>query len=145
MQRFRFVFPLFLMLTACANYVVTFNNVTISEPKPLYQPLEIPDENLRTCVSETVESQSVSRADDLETLSCSYAGITNLAGIQQFTQLTQIKLDHNNLVGIAPLLFLENLRLVDITGNSEVACREIAELKKLIGKDLLILDTCSRQ
>ena len=145
MQRFRFVFPLLLMLTACANYVVTFNNVTISEPIPLYQPLEILDENLRTCVSETVKSHSVSRADDLETLSCSFAGITNLAGIKQFTQLTHIKLDHNNLVGIAPLLFLENLRLIDITGNSEVACREIAELKKLIGKDLLILDTCSRQ
>jgi hypothetical protein len=26
-----------------------------------------------------------------------------------------------------------------------VACRDIAELKKLIGKDLLISDTCSRQ
>ncbi len=145
MQRFRFVFPFFLMLTACANYVVTFNNVTISEPKLLYQPLEILDENLRTCVSETIRSNSVTGADDLEMLSCSYAGITNLAGIQQFTQLTHIKLDHNNLVGIEHLLFLENLRLVDITGNSEVACREIAELKKLIGKDLLISDTCSRQ
>ncbi len=145
MQRFSFVFPLLLMLTACANYVVTFNNVMISEPKPLYQPLDIFDENLRTCVSETIRFQSVMGAGDLERLSCSYAGITSLAGIQQFTQLTHIKLDHNNLIGIEPLLSLENLRLVDITGNSEVACREIAELKKLIGKDLLISDTCSPQ
>jgi len=145
MQRFRFVFPLFLLLTACADYVVTLNNMTISEPKPLYQPLEIFDENLRTCVSETIRFHSVMGAGDLERLSCSYAGITSLAGIQQFTQLTHIKLDHNNLIGIEPLLSLENLRLVDITGNSEVACREIAELKKLIGKDLLISDTCSPQ
>ena len=145
MQRFRFVFPLSLLLTACADYVVTLNNMTISEPKPLYQPLEMLDENLRSCVSETIRSNLVTGVGDLEMLSCSYAGITNLAGIQQFTQLSHIKLDHNNLVGIEPLLFLENLRLVDITGNSEVACRDIAELKKLIGKDLLISDTCSRQ
>jgi len=119
--------------------------MTISEPKPLYQPLEILDENLRSCVSETIRSNLVTGVGDLKMLSCSYAGITNLAGIQQLTQLSHIKLDHNNLVGIEPLLFLENLRLVDITGNSEVACRDIAELKKLIGKDLLISDTCSRQ
>jgi Leucine-rich repeat (LRR) protein len=145
MQRFRIVFPLFLLLTACADYVVTLNNMTISEPKLLYQPLGILDENLRSCISESIRSNLVTGAGDLQMLSCNYAGITNLAGIQQFTQLSHIKLDHNNLVGIEPLLFLENLRLVDITGNSEVACREIAELKKLIGKDLLISDSCSRQ
>lgn len=119
-----------LTLSACNHYQVTLNDQTLYTPAPLYSDYQIDDPALSTCVSQAIKDQNVFQAKQLTRLQCSFAGVRNLSGIQVFSQLEQINLANNYLTDLKPLLFLGNLKTVNLENNPQANCADVIALKK---------------
>ena len=135
---------LLLVLGACGNYDVTFNDRVVYTPDPLFTDFDIPDPGLRKCVEQAINDNLVTSASGLAGVSCTNAGIASLAGLSTFTQIEQLTLsdnsisdiselesltvlqvlylDNNQVVDAVPLYQLPALRLVDLTGNPGLRC-----------------------
>ena len=131
-------------LAACNSYDVTVNERRVFNTEPLFTGFEIPDEALRTCVTDTIASQRISSAAQLKELDCRDRGISDLSGIGTFTGLETLRLSNNNIRSIAalqplssvqelyldhnqvidpvPLYDLMSLRVLDINRNSDLKC-----------------------
>lgn len=133
---------LFLSLLGCDRYQIKFNEQQIYAPPQLFSDYNLPDTALSNCIKQVIIDQSIRRAEDLVTISCAYAGITDLTGINRFTRLDTINLANNNLKDIKPLMFLGELRRVDISGNDLLDCKDIKTLAELLPGQLLAPKTC---
>lgn len=133
---------LLLSLLACDRYQIKFNEQQIYTPRQLFSDYNIPDTALRNCIKQMIIDQSVMRAEDLVTINCAYAGISNLSGINRFTRLETINLANNNLNDIKPLMFLGELRRVDVSGNDLLQCKDIKTLSELVPGQLLAPKAC---
>jgi hypothetical protein len=133
-----------LLLTACGSYDFTVNDRVVYTPDPLFTDFQVPDKALRECLREAINDQKATSANALSSLSCSEAGIENLAGLSTFTELEQLTLSSNNIADISELgaltvlqvLYLDNnqiieavplyqlptLRLVDLSSNPHLLC-----------------------
>jgi Leucine-rich repeat (LRR) protein len=130
--------------TALEQYDITINNVTVYEPvaSPAVQGVE--DPALEDCLQQTLEDTQASEPNTLERLNCSNAGISTLAGLEQFqnirslklsgnrirnllvlerlTKLQQLWLDGNDIVDPIPVLRLSSLRQLDLADNPRLQC-----------------------
>lgn len=133
-----------LLLAACGNYDFTINDRVVYTPQPLFTDYEVPDEGLRKCIEQAIEDNLVTAASQLDALSCTRAGIENLAGLSTFTQIEQLTLssnrirdiselgaltvlqvlylDDNQVIDAVPLYQLPALRLVDLSANPALRC-----------------------
>lgn len=131
-------------LAACSDFDVKVNERRVYNTQPLFEGFDIPDEALRTCVSEAIASGRISSAAQLKELNCRGLGITELAGIGTFTGLESLRLSENNISDLAPLtplsslqeLYLDrnqildpvplfdllSLRVLDLARNGELRC-----------------------
>ena len=129
---------------ACGSYDLTINEKLVYSPKPPFSDYLITDPALQSCVELTIRESKVSSAVNLETLNCSYAGVTELKGLETFSGITKLKLSSNRVRSIAtltalsklevlhladnqivdliPLLELQALRELDVSGNPELLC-----------------------
>jgi Leucine-rich repeat (LRR) protein len=131
-------------LTACSDFDVKVNERRVFNTEPLFEGYDIPDEALRSCVSDAIASGRISAAAQLQELNCRGLGISDLAGIGTFTGLERLRLsensirnltpltplsslqelylDRNQIVDPVPLFDLLSLRILDISRNGDLKC-----------------------
>lgn len=141
-----------LLLGACAGYEVTVNERTVYTPAPLFTQFAVADANLQGCLDQTIEDGKVTAASQLVSLNCSNAGIQSLAGLGQFTQIKHLNLADNQISEAADLAKLGKLQQVilrnntlrqlpealtwlaleslDVSGNPDLACEDLAQLQR---------------
>ena len=129
-------------MSGCADYAVTFNNKSIITPVALYQSKKIIDNALRNCIKQTIVHQKITDQKRLKILDCSYADIENLDGIQQFLSLSEVRLKNNNLTGLAPLLLLDKLTLLDLNNNTDIDCDDLTQLRNRVSIKSLLSNNC---
>jgi Leucine-rich repeat (LRR) protein len=125
---------LVLALGSCADYTFTVNERVVYTPAPLFSDYEISDAALAECVEQHIADLAATAADSLEVLNCSHAGVADLAGIQVFAQLRQLKLSNNSINELQPLADMAALQELYLDGNaleSIVPIRDLPELEFL--------------
>ncbi|CAA0123923.1 Internalin B [Halioglobus japonicus] len=138
------IVPTYILLSACQGYDVTVNDKVVYAPKPLFKDYVVPDTGLNNCLKQTINDGVITNAQQLTTLDCSFAGISNLEGLSVFTGLTMLRLsdnqvrnlleltqmtslealylDDNKVVDPVPLEQLSALRHLDLSGNPTLQC-----------------------
>jgi hypothetical protein len=127
---------LVLTIAGCADYEFTVNNKTVYTPLPLYSDYQIGDSALQACVNQTIEDQKITQAQNLQALSCSHAGIAELAGLEAFSELQSLHLQHNNISSTRILAQLTQLQQLDISHNGLTNGAGLLSLKQLQRVDL---------
>ena len=149
-----------LLPVACADYSFTVNDRVVYTPEPVFTDLCIADPGLRNCVDQTIKDRKITKPAQLEELNCSHAGVQNLEGLQVFTGLkrlklssnaiadlspladlrgiTDLQLDENRVVNLGALRGLPNLQYINLAGNLQLNCTELAVFDQIpdIGRDL---------
>lgn len=134
------------LLAGClSNYAVTLNEKVMYTPPPLFSDFRLADVALDTCVRQHIADQNVHAPAELKRLNCSNAGIRNLAGLELFDHIEQLKLDENHITNIDPLAKLPRLKALSLARNnlaSVAGLKALSELEslKLAGNDKL---TCA--
>ncbi len=126
---------LLITVSGCADYKFTVNDRVVYTPAPLFSDYEIPDEALRECVVVHIQEARITAADQLDTLNCSHAGVTDLSGLQVFKQLTRLKLSNNRIEAVNALVDMTALLALYLDDN---AVKTVAELRDLL--ELRLLD-----
>ncbi|MCX2982162.1 leucine-rich repeat domain-containing protein [Halieaceae bacterium IMCC14734] len=104
-------------LSACSDYRLTVNEKTVYTPDPLFTAFEVVDENLKNCIIQRIEDQTITAAGQLKELNCSHGNITSLVGIGTFRGLQRVKLSNNKLDDLTPLAQLTQLEVLDLEDN----------------------------
>lgn len=139
-----------LALSACSSYQVSVNDNLVYTPLPLFDEYTLNDSALENCVRQTIEDKKITGARQLTRLSCTHAGISDLSGLEKFADLQELNLADNNLQSIAPLARLGKLQWVllrnnqlrdaspllsllklenlDLSGNEDLPCDDLAQL-----------------
>ena len=110
----------------------------------IYSGYQIADAALSNCVKLTLAEAKVTKPEQLETLNCSFAGVTDLSGIELFSQLKTINLNSNQLTDIKALLFLGELRQVNLTENPSLSCIDVAALNELLKDAIIAAPVCNK-
>jgi len=140
----KFLLSIITMMTllSCERYQVTLNEREIYTPPILFSDFQILDLALRTCVTQAISDQKISKPQDLKLLNCTYAAITQLDGLERFTNLETINFSNNKLADIKPLMFFGGLKRLDLRGNSGLSCKDLRSLEILLAADLLKPQSC---
>jgi len=140
----KFLLSIITMMTllSCERYQVTLNEREIYTPPILFSDFQILDLALRTCVTQAISDQKISKPQDLKLLNCTYAAITQLDGLERFTNLETINFSNNKLADIKPLMFFGGLKRLDLRGNSGLSCKDLRSLELLLAADLLKPQSC---
>jgi Leucine-rich repeat (LRR) protein len=136
------VLNMLFMMASCSNYQVTFNNQPVYSPPKLFSDFQIEDTALYNCLTQTITDQRITQAQDLRQLNCAYAGIENLSGITQFKWLQTVNLANNQIRDIKPLMFLGNVREINLEGNNLLRCNDLRALKNLVSDRVLVPSDC---
>ena len=148
-----FLAPALLLLSACQGYDVTVNDKVVYAPTPLFTDFVAPDPGLNHCLERAINDGIITRADQLTSLDCSFAGIENLQGLALFNNLKSLRLsannvrnlveigeiatleevhlDDNKIVDPVPLFQLPVLRHVDLSGNPNLRCPPQGSLSRV--------------
>lgn len=135
---------------ACSGYQFKLNNHVLYNPPPVFTGYKVADKALHGCIAQTIADRKITKASQLKSLACTNAGIRTLAGIETFTDLKAIDLDHNAITDIAPLAkltrltelhlahnairdvsaltALSHLETLDLTGNTALSCESARSL-----------------
>lgn len=125
-----------LLVAGCGPYDVKVNERVVFSPRPLFSDFELADSALRTCVEQAITDGNVTAAPELETLDCSHAGITDLAGLGVFTGITRLKLSSNNIRNLVELSRLSLLQTLHLDDNAVVDPVPLFDLPALQELDL---------
>lgn len=106
-----------LVIAGCTGYEYTLNERVMFEGPRLFTDYTIPDDALQQCVAQAISDQRITRAEELEDLNCTHAGISNLEGLQIFSGLRRLGLDDNAITDLTPLHDLRSLELLQLRGN----------------------------
>ncbi len=139
-----FIIPVCFLLGACQGYDVKVNEKVVYAPTPLFRDYTVPDPGLHGCLEQAINDDVITRAQQLTTLDCSFAGIESLEGLAVFDGLTVLRLsansvrnlvelttittlealylDDNQIVDPVPLGQLPALRHLDLSGNPKLQC-----------------------
>jgi Leucine-rich repeat (LRR) protein len=131
-----------LALLSCERYQVTLNEREIYTPPILFSDFQILDPALSTCVTQAISDQKISKPQDLKLLNCTYAAITQLDGLERFTNLETINFSNNKLADIKPLMFFGDLKRLDLRENSGLSCKDLRSLEILLAAELLKPQSC---
>lgn len=124
---------LMVAVAGCSDLDFKINDKTVYTPRPLFTDFEVTDAALEACLEQAIIDQKATLANELLTLNCSHAEITDLSGLEVFTGLTQLKLSANQIRNLASLVSLSSLESLYLDDN------QIVDPVPLYG--LLSLDT----
>ncbi len=118
-----------------------FVNIVIAA-YPNIADLTFPDATLAQCVSDAAAAGNLIESAELTTLTC--AGVADVTGLDIFPNLATLDLAGNTLSSLQPLLTLDSLEFLDLSGNSSLPCGEIDELATRLeeGVSLIVEDIC---
>lgn len=106
-----------LMLGACQQYDVSFNERVVYSPRPLLTDFTVNDPALQRCIERTVNEQKISSVGELQRLDCQGAGIQDINGLGYFSGLSHIDLSDNAISEIDELGVLLELRTLILENN----------------------------
>jgi hypothetical protein len=114
--------------SACSQYSVTLNDAPIYQPQALLRDYTVADPALKTCLAQTIKALNITKATQLVELRCIDAGITKLDGLKIFSQISVIDLADNDIKNVTELSQLFQLTQVNLRGNANLLCDDIATI-----------------
>lgn len=130
-----------VLCSACSNYNLLLNDNLLYQPPSLFLNFSLADRQLENCLVQHIEDNGISSARDLIQINCSYAGITDLEGLQLFSRIEALSLKGNPLNNIEPVFQLANLRILDIS-ETELSCADLERLQSLPLEQIIHSDNC---
>lgn len=130
-----------IFCAACSNYNLLFNDRALYSPSSLYLKFSMADSNLESCLVQHVEDNRITSPRELIQVNCSYAGISNLEGLIQFSRIETLSLKGNPLKNIEPLFQLANLSLLDVS-DTDLSCSDLQRLEDLPLDQVISSDDC---
>ncbi|MFV0275668.1 MAG: hypothetical protein ACK5HY_00550 [Parahaliea sp.] len=124
------------LLSACQQYDITVNEKRVYTPQPLFEDFAVDDPALQQCLEQAIDSNRISRASQLQELSCRDAGISTLSGLGTFSALRRIDVSGNRIGQIGELAELGSLEEVYLVDNQIVDPLPLADLQALNSVDL---------
>ena len=111
---------------------------------PNIADVTLDDPVLQQCIVDAAADDNLVEVIELTTLAC--AGVSNTDGLDVFSALTSLDLTGNSLSSLQPLLQLDNLQFLNVSGNPLLPCEEVDVLaQRLIeGAELIVDDTCQK-
>jgi hypothetical protein len=109
---------------------------------PNIADVSLPDATLQQCITDTASVGDLIETGEVTNLACS--GVADVSGLGVFALLTSLELPANTLTTLGPILQLDQLQYLDISGNSQLPCDEIDQLAERLeeGTELIVADTC---
>jgi hypothetical protein len=100
------------------------------------------DPVLQQCIDDAASSNSLVDSGELTDLVC--AGVSDVAELEVFNNLVTVNFSGNTLVSLQPIIVLEDLEYLDISGNPTLLCSEVDELAQRLerGISLIVDDNC---
>jgi Leucine-rich repeat (LRR) protein len=124
------------------------HNQNLGDKKKV-EEVEISDPYLQTCI----DNYNITYVFELQTLVCNYLGISDLTGLENFTELVHLELDNNfisdisefsqiskltelhlrnnSITDISPIAVHTNLSILDLEGNSVSSINALQHLAEL--------------
>lgn len=101
------------------------------------------DSALQQCIDDAAADGGFVETPELTILNCS--GVASLGGIGAFTGLVSLELPGNSIDSLAPLLELQDLQFLNVSGTPGLPCAEIDALAERLdeGNELLVHDICT--
>ncbi|GAA6152390.1 hypothetical protein [Pseudoteredinibacter isoporae] len=127
--RTSFILGLCAGLAACDGYRLSINEQAIGPQPDIFKAYDIPDKNLRQCVSRKLQDESVQHAGQLDYLNCSHEKISDLTGLAVFVSLAQIDLSANSIKDPSELGQISQLKLVKLSDNPGLDCSRVNALR----------------
>ena len=92
-QKVRAILAALMLLPAgCADYRFAVNDRVVYNPDELYSGYQIPDPQLRACVMQHIQAESITSASQLTELDCRDMDILSLQGLTVFDNLRYLNL-----------------------------------------------------
>jgi Leucine-rich repeat (LRR) protein len=129
-------FLVLILISACESYDFRVNDKLVYSPQPLFSDFAVPDAALAACLEQAITDGKIASASALTLLNCSHAGVNQLAGLEIFTGLSQLKLSANNIGDISPLIALTSLEILLLDNNQVIDATPLIELPALQVLDL---------
>ncbi len=123
-----------IICSACEQYVITFNEVTVYEPPVLFNDYNVIDPALDKCLSETVANLEIHLPEQLTILRCTHGNIVRLDGLAMFTHIAVLDLSNNNLSDLTELSRLQHLTHLNLSNNPHLSCSWANKLASNIGQ-----------
>ena len=123
-------------------FKLLFVTILVWLPQSLAQDINIPDENLRAAVAETLDRQPnvpFTRADmaRLQRLNAHNRDISDLTGLEFATNLQEIRANNNSITDLSSLAGLSKLDVIELREN---VIRDLSPLSGLINLRWLIVN-----
>ena len=106
-----------------------FSSVLAGDDLELLNDLVFSDANLKSCVLSEAAANAWATADEVTSLSCINAGITDVAGISSLASLTSLDLTDNDITDLTELASLTNLQTIDLSGNDNLLYSDLYALE----------------
>ncbi|MBB6522786.1 hypothetical protein [Pseudoteredinibacter isoporae] len=116
-------------IAACDGYRLSINEQAIGPKPEIFKAYDIPDKNLRNCVSQRLEDEGIQHAGQLDYLNCSHEKISDLTGLAVFVSLAQIDLSSNSIKDPSELGQISQLKLVKLGNNPGLDCSRVNALR----------------
>ena len=125
------------LVSGCAKYSFDINNNQVYVPPTIYTDFDLPDPALKTCIKQAIRDQNISSPSELKNLQCSYSGIQNLEGLDQFSRIEKLSFKGNQLTSVDYLLLLTHLEYLDISENPITDCQAVTQLRQLLAEKFI--------
>ena len=109
---------------------------------PKIAEIILDDPALQQCIVDAAAAGNLVKVIELTTLRCE--GVSDLNGFDIFSSLTSLDLAGNSLSSLQPLIQLNKLQFLNVSGNPSLPCEEVEVLAQRLmeGAELIADDTC---
>lgn len=123
-------------MMGCDGYRLSINEQAIGPQPEIFKAYDIPDKNLRSCVSQRLEDERIQHAGQLDYLNCSHERISDLTGLAIFVSLARIDLSSNDINDPSELGQISQLKFVKLDNNSRLNCSQVTALRVQKGMEI---------
>ncbi|MEX0902321.1 MAG: carboxypeptidase regulatory-like domain-containing protein [Pseudohongiellaceae bacterium] len=123
--------------TDTANHCAVPGCTFVSEQLTSALSSYVLDPALGACLDATGSANGWATPAELTSLSCDNAGVTSLAGLENFSSLTTLSLANNAITLAGALASLPNLTSVDLSGNTLLECSQLGTLEAQFGSGVI--------
>ena len=155
----------YILFVGCSSpIVVSINQQTVYDPGDRIRDEEVLDADLQGCINLASQQPNVNSSEELSTLSCANAEIsdlekisflanlrfldlgdnkiTNITPLEELPLLGGLNLRNNLITDIGPLFNMPNLSSVNLEGNDGISCSDLALLKNRFGENVNLPTIC---
>ncbi|CAE7822337.1 wapA [Symbiodinium microadriaticum] len=109
----------------------------ITQELPASLSAFVVDPALGACLDAAGSANGWTAPAEVTSLSCNSAGVTNLSGLQSFSNLASLSLADNPITLLGALDSLTNLTSLDLTGTTMLECAQLSSLEAALGAGVI--------